>query len=549
MEKRLRLICSLFAVIHIVVISSGCTKSQADGSDCVFVYDLPGNPATLDPQTAVDEYARLVIANLFDGLLRMDSSGNVTTGAAVEYTVSDDLLTYTFNLREDIFWTDRNGFYAQCTAHDFVFAFKRLFNPKVKSQNASDYYSILNSQKIHEGKTANDEFPLDSLGVYADGDFKLTVRLEYPDVNFLVLLTAPPAFPCNEEFYVQSSGRYGLVADAVASNGGFYLKEWVYDPYWTNENRIILRQNNFNNESEKIYPVRVEFLMDRGDRINNFISGKSDCIIISGDTGNTGAGGIDELIKKRNFPYAGAEISVWGLTFNKDGAFSKKNLRLALAYATDRDAADIERTGCWKASTVIPDGIKVGGQFFRELTAPPETLNADNIKAAELYSGAFMIEPPVLIIPFTSENDGIDSFIRSIAQQWQEKLSLFCKIEVLSLHEYNERLSGGGYDIALERITPAFNSPLAILENFSDTVKNTSKNSNALVELLQKARQSDSHKESAEYFLSAEEEVLNSADFIPICFVTEYFFMSKKSEGLVYNPFSGAIIFRNAKMY
>ncbi|MCL1789182.1 MAG: peptide ABC transporter substrate-binding protein [Oscillospiraceae bacterium] len=532
MEKRLRLICNFLIIILIITITSGCKKGEADGSDYIFVYDLPDNPGTLDPQTAVDEYARLVIANLFEGLLRMDSGGDITAGAAMEYEISDDSLTYTFYLRDDIFWTDRSGFNAQCTAHDFVFAFRRLFNPQVKSRNAPEYYSILNSRKIHEGEAERD-----LLGVYADGDFKLTIQLETPDVNFPVLLTSSPSFPCNEVFYEQSAGRYGLIADAVPSNGGFYLKEWVYDPHWTYENKITLRRNNHNSKSEKVYPAGVDFLMDRGERIANFTSGKSDCIIISGDSAN-----MDGSYERKNFPYTRTENSVWGLSFNKNGALSKKNLRLALAYATDRETVDINRGYYWKTSEIIPDGIKIGGVFFRELIGSPEMIQADSETATSYYNGAFMIEPPVLIIPFTSENNGIDTFVRSITQQWQEKLSLFCRIEVLPAHEYRERLSDGSYDIAVEKIIPAYNSPLAILEKFSEGNEKSA-------EFLQKARQSDSHKEAARHFLSAEGEVLKSAEFLPICFVAEYFFMSKKSEGIVYNPFSGAILFRNAKMY
>jgi oligopeptide transport system substrate-binding protein len=486
------------------------------------VYDLEGNPRTLDPQTAVDEHARLVIANLFEGLLRMDSQGNITFGAAMEYEKSVDSLTYTFYLRDDIFWTDGKGFQAQCTSHDFVFAFRRLFNPEVKSRNAAEYYSILNSRAVHEG-----EMPLDSLGVYADGDFRLIIRLEEPDVNFPVLLTAPPAFPCNEEFYIKASGRYGLIADAVPSNGGFYLREWVYDPWWTDENRITLRRNELNSKSERVYPRGVNFLMDRGGHIGNFTSGQSDCIVISGD-------GVNDLIR-RNFPYTAAENSVWGVTFNSEGVFANEDLRLALARATDINAVEINQTGYRRASAIIPDGIKIGGEFFRELAGSPDDLDS----GAPVSAANLMTEPPVLILPVTSENDVIDIYVKAIAQQWQEKLSLFCRIEALPVREYAERLADGDYDIAVARISAAYNSPSAILTQFPSAV-----------ELVSQARMADTVEDAVRYFRMAEHTVgWLSAEFIPICFMEEYFFHNRRSEDLMYNPFTGAVIFRNAKRF
>ena len=531
MAKLLKLSYSLLIVIFVINITA-CKPKNTDGSNHIFRYDLPANPHTLDPQTAVDDSAALVIANLFEGLLRMDSAGNVTAGIAMEYEVSKDLLTYTFYLRDDVFWTDKNGFNAQCTANDFVFALRRLFNPEVKSRNASEYLCILNSRAINEG-----ELPPKSLGVYADGDFKLVIELDYPDPNLPVLLTAPPSFPCNEEFYIQSAGRYGLLSVNgdfyVPSNSGFYLHTWFYDPHWTDENRIILRrrasagkpvspEGNTSSINNTI-PSGINFYMDReGTPPSNFTSGKSDCIIISGE-------GADNLIK-RDYPHTIAETSVWGIRFNKDSVFKSKKLRQSLAYATDRETIEAlqELTGYRKTQSITPDSIKVGDNFYRDLLETDTTVSFKQGNSSNLITA-----PPVLIVPVNSENDVIINIIKSVTQQWQEKLSIFPKIELLSPYEYNLRLADGDYDMAAVRLTANYNSPSAILGQLT---KLTPADGNTPEEI-------------AEHFRLIEVQVLQSADFIPICFMTEYFFRHKKSEDLLYNPFTGAVNFSNAKMY
>jgi oligopeptide transport system substrate-binding protein len=498
-------------------------KADTDGSDGIFSYDLPANPATLDPQTATAEHERSVIANLFEGLLRMDAQGDIIAGVALEYDISDCQTVYTFYLRSDVYWIDRNDFQARCTAHDFVFAFRRLFNPEVRSLNAPDYFSILNSQKAADG-----ELPPESIGVTAKDDFTLIIELEHPDADFTVLLTAPPAFPCNEEFYIHAAGRYGRTADAVPSNGGFFLREWVYDPHWTYENRIILRRHEKNNDSERVYPRGVDFRMDRGEPLDNFINGIKNCIVISGD-------GVDSLIKSGH-SYTGAENSVWGITFNKERVFADDNLRKALAYATDRDSIEMDKTGYRKTTSIVPDSIKIGSESYRDIVLNKDfgEISADSAKAAQYFnkSAELIQSNPVLIVPIISGDESIADFVRFAAQQWQEKLSLFCRIDVVDLNEYTRRLNDGDYDIAVVRITAAYNSPSAVLSQLTETES-----------------AAGTAEQVAQFYLQAEKKILQSADFIPLCFMTEYFFNGRNIEDLVYNPFTGTIVFRNAKMF
>jgi len=526
---------------------TGCGK-KTDGSDYVFKYDLSANPHTLDPQTAVDENSLLVIMNLFDGLLRIDSAGNITAGVAMEYKVSKNLMTYTFYLRDDIFWKDRGGFQAQCTANDFVFAFRRLFNPQVKSRNAEGYFCIKNSRAVNEGKMAVNE-----VGVFAEDDFTLKIQLDYPDSNFPLLLTAPPSFPCNEEYYINSEGRYGKEEYTVPSNGGFYLSEWFYDPWWTEENRIFLRRHTLNcqydpdlseteqpvGSYERVYPRGINFYIDRENHYGNFTANNADCIIIGGDM-------ADELIRK-DYPYTASENSVWGITFNMSGVFADGNLRRAFAYSIDREAIEADFTGYRKTSAIVPDSIKIGGAFFRDLTGLPDSFpdSPENPETARSYYSKSshllnsLYEMPVLIVP---DDELILEQIRFITQQWQEVLSFFCRIEVLNSYDYVTRLADGNYDIAAVKIIAAYNSPSALLDQLSQNVPQAA-------ELVQSAKTAESDSEIADFYRQAETAVLQSAEFIPLCFQTQYFFFSKKSQNLMFNSFNSTIDFRNGKMF
>ena len=79
-------------------------------------------PPHLDPTAgaaaAIDE---IVYANIFEGLTRIDQNGAVQPSLATSWTISDDGLTYTFNLKKDVTFHDGTTF----DADDVLFTFER----------------------------------------------------------------------------------------------------------------------------------------------------------------------------------------------------------------------------------------------------------------------------------------------------------------------------------------------------------------------------------------------------------------------------------------
>ena len=79
-------------------------------------------PPHLDPTAgaaaAIDE---VVYANVFEGLTRIDRNGAVKPALAKSWTVSDDGLTYSFELHDGVTFHDGTSF----EADDVVFSFER----------------------------------------------------------------------------------------------------------------------------------------------------------------------------------------------------------------------------------------------------------------------------------------------------------------------------------------------------------------------------------------------------------------------------------------
>ncbi|HBN51772.1 MAG TPA: peptide ABC transporter substrate-binding protein, partial [Thalassospira sp.] len=91
-----------------------------------------------------------MIKSLFDGL--MDYEPGTTTlkpDLATDYTVSDDGLTYTFNLRKGV--TFHNG--REFKASDVKYTLERVVNPKTQSPGAGFFDTIKGFAEESAGET------------------------------------------------------------------------------------------------------------------------------------------------------------------------------------------------------------------------------------------------------------------------------------------------------------------------------------------------------------------------------------------------------------
>lgn len=142
-----------------------------------------------DPQIAQESPERIAVTNLYRGLTRIDENGDAVLDCAESYTVSEDGLTYTFTLKEDLAYTKLKKHEKEypLTAADFVFGMERVF----REETNSPYRELFSNLKGAEGGT---------LGVSAPDERTVVYQLNAPDPAFLEKLAQPGAMPCNEEF-------------------------------------------------------------------------------------------------------------------------------------------------------------------------------------------------------------------------------------------------------------------------------------------------------------------------------------------------------------
>ena len=197
-------------VLAALLLFSGCGKSKTLG------FDIAAGVDSFDPQLAESDSELVIVKNCYQGLLDKDESGKLILGAAESMDVSDDGLVYTFKIRENVFWSDG---VTPVIADDFLFAFQRLFSPETSAPFRSDFYNILNAEKVLSG-----EKPMSSLGVRLIDEYTLQITLNNADPLFPDLLTTAGAMPCSRSFFESTRGRYGLGREYTIFNGAYYVR-------------------------------------------------------------------------------------------------------------------------------------------------------------------------------------------------------------------------------------------------------------------------------------------------------------------------------------
>lgn len=138
-----------------------------DNADTLRV-NIASEPDFLDPALNSSVDGACLAALSFSGLYTYDSTGSLVPALAESYEMSEDGLTYTFTLKDDLKWSDGS----KLDANDFVYSWKRAANP----ETAADYAYMLNGIAGYP----------DNLQVSASEDGKVfTVVLSAPCAYFL----------------------------------------------------------------------------------------------------------------------------------------------------------------------------------------------------------------------------------------------------------------------------------------------------------------------------------------------------------------------------
>lgn len=210
---------------------------------------------------STNEFA--IAANVIDTLVEYDYLGQIQPSLAETWEVSEDGLTWTFNLRKGVQWVNGKAEpVAELKAQDFVDAAAYILNAQNASATANILYSVIAGAKEYfdgtatpeAGKEAAPKTEWDTVGVKAVDDYTLQYQLTSPVPYFLSMTTYVCFMPVNGDFLREKGADFGLATgnDTILYNGAYYISE--FKP----QEKRVYSKNPLNWDAEHVYLETIE---------------------------------------------------------------------------------------------------------------------------------------------------------------------------------------------------------------------------------------------------------------------------------------------------
>lgn len=246
---------------------------------------LEGDVLSMDPHVYVETITNAVQQHIYEGLCLTDSDLQNIPGLAERWELSDDLLTWTFYLREGVRFHNGNPF----TADDVLYSFDRANEPF--SKYIDSFANVESYEKLD--------------------DYTILVKFSLPDVVFLSKI--------RNVMIMDKETFEGKGEDFIALNpngtGKYVLEEYVREDHIT-----LVKNNNYWGDMPEIEKVIYKPIANNATRTANILSGAVDLIV--------------------NVPVADVEILRKNEKINIIEQDSIKNIYLLMAACTDNPSVD-----------------------------------------------------------------------------------------------------------------------------------------------------------------------------------------------------------------
>ena len=363
--------CSrLMALVLSLLLFSSCVKSNSDNENLkIFKYNESAGILTLDPIYAKDLPHIWACNQIFNGLVAFDDEMNVVPAIAKSWDISEDGMTYTFVLRDDVYFHEDECFEKTTRLQDYKTTSDLLVDSlscglvdleKTRKVVAQDFVYSFNRVLDRKLNSSGSWIFANAYAFNAVNDTILEINLTQPFPAFLGILSMTYASVVPHEaveYYGTEFGRHPV------GTGPFKYQ------YWKEGVKLVLRKNPIYFEVEEttrqqdnkttsnlcdsaslrlpyLDAVSISFLVDKQVAFMEFIKGKFHFMsgidarykdeLLTRD-GNLREEYEDEIYLIRE-PYLNTEYLAFFL--GDDDTLSKERslaLRQAVSYSIDRE--------------------------------------------------------------------------------------------------------------------------------------------------------------------------------------------------------------------
>ncbi|RPE86218.1 oligopeptide transport system substrate-binding protein [Vespertiliibacter pulmonis] len=491
--------------------------------------------STLDPQKMEGTGESLIARQLLEGLVNTDDLDNIIPGVAERWEFSPDFKTLTFYLRHNAKWSNGDP----VTAHDFVYAWQRLADPKTASPYATylEFMKLENVADVVAGKKSPTE-----LGVKAVDDYTLQLTLTAP-VPYAAELTQHASLYPVHRATVEKYGENWTLPEHFIGNGAYKIAHRVL-----NEKLELERNPTYWNNTETVIDKATFLILNETSGIARYRSGDLDIAFIP-----------STLYKDPKFRkeydsqiYNTRKLS----TFTYEMNLSKPPLndirvRKALDLGMEREIITnkVLNFGQMPTYRFTPSYIR-GGEKIKQPEYAQWTQAQRNEEAKKLlreagYSKANPLKTELLY----NTNEGLKSIAIAATSIWKKNLDGMVDISIKNMEwkTFLDTKSQKNYQLAFAAWSADYNEATTFLTYY---LSNSEQNkigfkSEKFDKLINDSYYAKTEEERADLYAQAEEELGKHHPFVAIYHYAGLFIKNPKLQGYEGKSPQGTYFIRN----
>ena len=457
MKKLMALALTLMMTLSLVA----CGGGESEGSDSGAasnveagllrvgaLYDI----TTMDVAQTTDNY--MVPMNIFDRLfeveVKADGSTEIVGSLCESYTVSDDGLTYTFKLKDDVVFSNGSGL----EASDVQYTFERLLT--AGGVNDDVPLEVLGAEELKSGAADT----LAGFKVTSDVDFSIT--LAAPNAGFIAELTGPAMSIVDRET-MGTVKNFGIACEDTIGTGPYKITEWVVNDHYTLE-----YNDKYWGEEPSVKKMIVSIIPDASTQNLMYQNGELDILDLEY---------LDSAIVESTYKTAyadriisGSRVGLTYLAMNANHKYlSDVNVRKAVQMAVDVDTIV---ASVYAGDAIVENGIIPTGVWGHNDSLQRPAYSAENAK--KLLADAGYAEGEVsFTLAMDSSSSSNTQLVYQLVQQQLKDAGIRVEIKPYDESSWLDLRKSGEMDAFIANWTMDYNDPANIMYTFYGSAEKT----------------------------------------------------------------------------
>lgn len=353
----------------------------------------------------------------FEGLYKLDESGQVVLGQAASVETSEDGLTWTFTLRDDITWSDGQP----VTSADFAYGIQYL------RDQAGSYSTILDM--IDTVETPDDK--------------TLVFHMAYPCSYLPAVLAVPFSYPVRQDIAEAQGEAYATDPDKAVYNGAYTVTDWTHQASLT----MVKRDDYYDADKITVGEIDWQLMTDTTTKQASFQSGDimfSDSVVEETAASMEGQG-LQYAPGYNNY------CALFNLATGND-VLKDEKVRRALMLSVDRDRlVSIRNMNDTVANSYTPNGLtNADGTDFTTTVTPwyGDDYDANVAEAKQLLADAGYPDGEGFpALRYIVGNEDRKAIAEAVVGDWSANLGID-SITVETVENFFSTRSSGDFDIA-----------------------------------------------------------------------------------------------------